>query len=164
MDVGRAIVLTTACVIGLATLLTGPAIGFFDVRPANSFTSDELGTGEASVTAVEFPGNPTLSDGTGDSNQYVLRTGDVEVNVANVTGQPMLVYKLEIHGMGYTKSSLTVLDTGMSGPQAIQLSRATIHRETVTAETYPSELRLVFRGDGPDRVVGSTNVTVQVDP
>mgnify|MGYP006298861161 CR=1 FL=1 len=160
MDVARAVVLVTAGAVVFLALLTGPA-GPLTVPADGSFGAG-LATGNASVAGVEFPDDPTLSGGRYEAGQFVLRVGDVAVRVSDVTGRPLLVYKLDVRGLEYTRSSLTVLEPGMEGSRAISLSRATLEGSSVTRDAYPGELKLVLRGDGPDRSVATRNVTVSV--
>lgn len=162
MDDARAVVLATGAVVVLLTLLTGPAIGVIAVPSDEGLGGAGLATGNATLTEVEFPADPTLSAGQYEAGQFVLRTGDVGIRVANVTGRPLLTYKLDVHGLDYTRSSLTVLEPGMAGRRSIQLSTDTLPAEAVNRGAYPGELRLILRGDGPDREIAARNVTVTV--
>jgi len=160
MDVPRAVVLATAGAVVFLALLTGPA-GPLTVPADGSFGAD-LATGNATVADVEFPDDPTIASGQYEAGQFVLRVGDVAVRVSDVTGRPLLVYKLDVRGLDYTRSSLTVLEPGMEGRRTVPLSRATLEESAVERDTYAGELRLVLRGDGPDRTVATRNVTVVV--
>lgn len=162
MDDARAVVLATAGVVVVLTLLTGPWVGLIAVPADGGLGGEGLATGNATLTDVEFPGDPTISTGQYEAGQFVLRTGDVGVRVSNVTGRPLLSYKLEVEGLDYTRSSLIVLEPGMEGPRSIQLARATLPASAVDRDSYPGELRLILRGDGPDREIAATNVTVAV--
>lgn len=162
MDDVRAVVLATAGVIVALTLLTGPLIGIFSVPAEGGLGGEGLATGNATLSEIRFPEDPTITAGQYEAGQYVLRTGDVGVRVSNVTGRPLLSYKLEVEGLDYTRSSLIVLEPGMEGPRSIQLARATLAASAVDRDSYPGELRLILRGDGSDREIAATNVTVTV--
>ncbi|MEF8776736.1 MAG: hypothetical protein V5A43_09585 [Haloarculaceae archaeon] len=162
MDVGRALVLATGAIVVVCTLLTGPHVGIIGVQADGGLGGDDLATGNATLTEVDFPENPTISAAQYDAGQFILRTGDVGIRVSNVTGRPLLVYKLDIRGLDYTRSSLTVLDPGRAGRRSIQLTRVTLSADAVEGDSYPGELRLILRGDGPDREIATRNVTVTV--
>lgn len=162
MNDARAVVLATVSVVLVVTLLTGPAVGLLTVSSPGTFGGSDLGTGNATISHVTFPDDPTLQAGRYGTEGYVLRTGDVRVDIAHVTGRPMLIYKLEVEGISYTRSSLIVLEPGTTGTRSVQLSRDTLAASAVERDSYPGQLRLVLRGDGPDRVVAAENVTVTV--
>lgn len=160
MDTSRLAVVSVVTAIVLLTVLTGPGVGLISVQESSPFDDPGILTGNATVTAVEFPENPTLSRSA--SGQYVLRVGDAAVQLASVTGRPGVVYRIDVRYLAYSRTALTVLEPGSAGTRSLKLPKATLAATSIERDRYPARLRLIVRGDGPSREVAATNVTVAV--
>ena len=159
MDRPRAALGLVTSLILCVALLTGPALGFFPVPEKEGLDAATLGTGNASISVLDLPDRASIRKGGG---VYTLRVSDATLSVTNVTGQPILVYRIDIEGMGYSRGSLTVLESGFSNQVSVQLSRSTLDASDVRETSYPATLRVLLRGDGPDRTIAEKNVTVRV--
>jgi hypothetical protein len=146
----------------VASLLSGPLVAGVDL----STTADDDGpapeTGNATVDLVDVPGTATLEKGSfGADAPYALTVPDATVRLSNVTGGPLLVYKLRIPELGYTRGTTLFLDGSMAGQRSVTLERTTVEKD-LQRDRYRGELLLLFRGDGPERTLYRGNVTVEV--
>jgi hypothetical protein len=78
-------------------------------------------------------------------------------------GNPLLTYTVDIDGLGYSRSSVTGLASLGTGTASLSLSADTLEGERLAEDRYDGQLRLVFRGDGEERVLYDRTVTVGVE-
>jgi hypothetical protein len=162
MDSGRAALAWALGVIFLLSLATGPQVGVLDVPAQQTFGGGGLGEGNASITAVEFDGRVRFEAGAYGTDVYHLRASSISLRVADVTERPMLLYKLTVPELGYSRQTNVVLDRSRRGPMTVDLAPDTFDRGAIDQETYRGTVRLVVRGAGPDRTVFERNVTIEV--
>jgi hypothetical protein len=164
MDLSRALAAGTVAVVLAVTLVSGPLVGAVDLTEArDDDTSGELGFGSVEATIVSLPDDPRLVKGQYGSGAYYLRVGPATVDVSNVEGRPMLVYKLRIPELGYARGTTTFLDGGMSGSQRFSIDEAAVSPEKVTREAYDGELVVLVRSGNESRVIERRPVTVTVE-
>lgn len=147
-------------VIILAILLTGPLM----VGPQSPDYADEpVGGGSADVTIISPPANGlSIQKSQFGGERYVLRAPSVTVDVANVTGRPMLTYKVQATNLGFSRSEILFLSPEVSGTQKITFSEETFAPSRVTKDSYQVELFVVLRASGEETLYYE-NVTVQVE-
>jgi hypothetical protein len=161
----RQAVWTVVAVIIAGALLSGPMVAGVDLSPeaeAGAETGPAPGTGTATVEVVTAPEVATLRKGSfGADAPYTLRVPDATIRLSNVTGGPLLVYKLRIRGLGYSRGTTHFLDEAAAGQRSVSLKKTTLDT-TPTQEQYQAELLLLLRGDGPERTLYRGTVTVEV--
>jgi hypothetical protein len=160
MDAARGTVFAVAGVIVLVAVATGP-VGLVSV-PDERFGGGSPGTGNATVTVVSSPGQPTLEAGRQGGDVYYLRVPDAEVEVEAVRGNPILEYSIDIEALTYTRSSIHFLGESGTGTRAVSFQSATFDAGRLDRETYRAELAVVVRADGTERVVYNEMATVEV--
>lgn len=160
MDVTRSISALTIGGILVASLFAGPLVGAVDLSPTG--TQTVLGDGEADVRIVSVPSEGRLTPSGYADTGYLLSVPPATVDVSNLSGRPMLVYKLRVRGVGYVASTTHFLDESFTGRQTLTLENAVLNRTSLPRETYRGELLVVKRVHEEDTVVHQGNVTLQV--
>lgn len=160
MDSARGVVVATAGLVVMVTVATGP-IGLLDVSGERSLES--AGEGNASVTVVSEPDQAVLERGRQGGGVYYLRVPDVEVDISELRGNPILDYSLSIDALGYSRSSIHFLGNSGTGRTGISLSRDTFDESQIEQETYQAQLTVTLRTNGTKRVVYNETTTVEVE-
>lgn len=162
MDGSEYVVGGTVALLLAVTLLSGPLVGAVDLTPDREEREFAPGAGTVEASVVSVPSNATLDRGAYGSGAYYLRVPEATVDVAAVTGQPMLVYKLRIPELGYVRGTTHFLDESSTGRRTIALDEATLAPEEIDRDRYRGELLVLTRTDSGDRTISRTNVTVEV--
>ncbi|WP_254831667.1 hypothetical protein [Haloglomus salinum] len=135
-----------------------------DIRSLAS--SDEraaYATGDMDATVLDTPETARLDRYTENgTDRYRLVVPDATVDVANVSGRPVLTYKLRIDGVGHTRGTAHVLSAAQEGPFRTGLEPSTLAADRVTNGSYAADLSLVVRSDRGTRRLHASNVTVRV--
>jgi len=122
MSAERVVAGVVVCIVGL-TLATGP-LGPLDVGT----DSDELeapGTGAATVEVVSEPGQVELEPSNDGQNLRHLSVPDTTVRVSNVTGNPILSYRVSLDGTGLSAQVLRFLGDSDGGELELDIDRRT---------------------------------------
>jgi hypothetical protein len=114
------------------------------------------------VSVVSAPDRATLDPGRQGGDLYYLNVPDTEVEIAQLRGNPLLAYAIDIDKLGYSRSSVTGLATAGDGSASLSLSQDTLDGERLTQDQYDGTLRLVLRGDGEEQVLYDRDITVEV--
>lgn len=160
MDTARGAVLAVGGIIVLVTVATGsPGLvtipdGGLDERPP--------GTGNATVTVVSTPGQPTLVPGRQGGDVYYLRVPATGVEVTELRGNPTLSYSIDVDALGYSRSSVHFLGSVGNGRNEISLARDTLDADRITREAYRAQVELTLRANDTTRVVYNETTTVEV--
>lgn len=162
MDEVEYVVAGTVAVIVLVTLVSGPLVGAVDFTDEPDETTFAPGSGEIDATVLSVPERALLEQGSYGSGAYYLRVPAATVDAERITGQPMLVYKIRIPELGYTRGTTHFLNSSNAGELTVTLSEGTIAPEQVDREQYDGELLLLTRSDAGERTLSRTNVTVEV--
>jgi hypothetical protein len=155
------VLLLSACV-GVA-LAAGPYGA--DIRSLATESDEQAAyaTGGMDATVLEAPETVQLDRYTENgTDRYRLVVPDAAVGVANVTGRPVLTYKLRIDGIGHTRGTAHVLSTAQEGTFRTSLEPSTLAADRITNDHYTGDLTLVVRSDQGTRRVHEANVTVEV--
>jgi hypothetical protein len=163
MDLSRTLVAGTVTVIIGVALLSGPLVGAVDLTQARSDDTGELGQGSAEATVVSLPDDPRLVKGQYGSETYYLQVAPATVDVSNVEGRPMLVYKLRIPELGYVRGTTTFLDGETTGPQQFSIAEDAVPPEQITSDEYDGELVVIVRSGNEGRVIERKPITVTVE-
>jgi len=155
-----AALLLAACV-GVA-LAAGPYGA--DVRSlATADDETAYATGGLNATVLDVPDTVRLDRVRGNgTDRYRLLVPDATVDVAAVSGRPVLTYRLRIDGVGHTRGTAHVLSEAQEGAFRTTLEPSTLATDRVTEARYAGELALVVRSDRGTRRIHETTVTVEV--
>lgn len=162
MDAPRAVVYATVALILGVTLASGPLVGAVDFTTERE-ESFAPGTGHADVTVTSVPDRASLEKGQFGSGAYYLRVPDATVRIAAIEGQPMLVYKVRIPDLGFTRGTTHFLDGTVDGEMALSMEETTLDPDEIDREAYAAELVVLVRGGEAEDVLYRGNVTVSVE-
>lgn len=125
---------------------------------------DAYATGGMDATVLDTPDTVRLDRYTENGTvRYRLLVPPATVGVANVSGRPVLTYKLRIGGIGHTRGTAHVLSEAQEGEFRTTLDASTLAAERIENRSYSGDLTLVVRSDRGTRRIHEGNVTVRVD-
>lgn len=158
MDLSRVAVSGVASLIVVLVLLTGPPLGIVELPSA---TSDDIGTGNATVSVESVPDTVTVERGADGTNVYYLRVPSATIEVSELRENPILDYSIAIQGMGFTRGSIHLLGDVGDGTHDISLDETTFEPDRIDQQRYEAELTLTLRGE-TEIVLVEKLVTVEV--
>ena len=160
MDLARVLPPLTACAILLVGLVSGPLVGAVDLSPEE----DEWvpGDGDADVTVLSVPDGGRLDPTRYSTDGYRVVVSPATVRVSNLTGHPMVVYKVRIPELGYVGGSTHVFDAHHAGRQELTLGEPTLRRASLPNDTYRAELLVLEREHERETLLYRQNVTLRV--
>lgn len=151
------------CILAV-TLVSGPLVPWVDLTRADAGEDPgELGQGDATAEVVSAPGRATLTRGAYGSGSYYLEVPDATVELRDVTGRPMLIYKIRLPAKGYSRGTNHFVSAEQEGTYELSLERDAWTRDEVTRDRYEGELVVLLRDGDSDRTVYRGNVTVEVE-
>lgn len=159
MNTERVVVYGVVGLIFATTLASGPLVGAIDLTTTESTS---IGEGNATVGAVSLPTSGEIASGRYGSGQYYLRVPDATVDVVNVTGTPLLAYKVEIGEMGYSRTTTHFLSASNTGSYTLSIEQDSIDADKVENETYDGQLSVFLRSSESERQLATRNITVGV--
>jgi hypothetical protein len=160
MNAGRLVYVTSTLVILLVLVLSGPLTGGIAFAPDDP---EGFGYGTISLTPETTPEEVVISSGRFDAGLLVLSVPDTIVRIEQVTGRPLVTYKLNIPTMGYVRQSLHIIDADATdNSYALSLGETPIEPELVDESQYTGTLSIEIRDDAGTRTPYSWNVTVVV--
>lgn len=151
------LVATVGLLLGV-TFASGPLVGV-SLTEAESFAP---GTGSIEASVGAPPETATLQRASHGGGVYYLRADPIDVEVANVTGQPSLTYELAVSELGHASTSVTFLDGDTAGAVRLEFEPSTVEADRVDAESYDGVIRVVATDGDGRRVVAESDVTVEV--
>jgi hypothetical protein len=150
----------TVAFVVLATFLSGPLVGFVDFTHERDVTAG-LGEGNLTVRNVSLPATATVEQGFQTQNYYV-KVADAQVQIASISGRPMLEYELSIDDLQQSYSSTHFLDAESTGTLSLALEKSTIAPDEVSGTQYNGTLVIVARYNGTEQVLRERSITVEV--
>lgn len=160
MDSIRASVAVVTVAVITISVISGPLVGGLDLTP-ESWTGSNPGSGNVSVSVKSTPESATLRRISG-RDTYRLEVPSATVNVGSVSGRPLIVYKLRLREIGYTRSTILFLNSSRVGQQNIKIEPGTTRISPPVEDTYTGELLILIRSDAGERELYEGNVTVEV--
>lgn len=161
MDTIRKLPALAATAILVVSLLSGPSVGLGQLSRTGL---DGLpGEGSASVEVVSVPVEGSLDRARYASRGYVLSIPPATVDVSNLSGHPMVVYKFRFPEMNYVTGTNHVLDERFTGRQTLTLGEPVLNRTSFERDAYRGELMVIKRVHERDTVLYRGNVTLQVN-
>lgn len=161
MDVSKVAVYGTVAVIVATTLVSGPLVDAVDFTQERDETFDP-NTGGATVTVLSTPDRARLDRGSFGAGAYYLQVPDATVRIADVSGQPILAYKIRIPELGYTRSTAHFIDEDNEGRMAVSIESDALPPDEIDRESYSGELLVVLRAGGSDEVLSRGPIPVDV--
>lgn len=148
------------------TLLSGPLVPQIDL-----VTSDEApdsrfceADGNASITVRDVPLESfTLEERRFGVDTYYLAGSDSTVYVDDVTGCPVLVYRLTIADLNYFGQQLYFLPDSEGQEVSMTVVEGTFNPEEIQQRSYDATLTILLRGD-QRRTIYQENVTIRTQP
>jgi hypothetical protein len=120
-------------------------------------------TGGLDATVLETPETVQLDRYTENGTaRYRLLVPPATVGVANVSGRPVLTYKLRIGGIGHTRGTAHVLSEAQEGEFRTTLDASTLAAERIENDSYAGDLTLVVRSERGAQRIHEKTVTVRV--
>lgn len=151
----------TVGVILLGSLLSGPMVGAVDLSSEDARTI--AGNGSVHVEVTSVPEDGRLAPARYATTGYVLSLPPATVDVSNLSGNPMVVYKLRIPELGYVAGTTHVLNERFTGRQTLTFDEAVLNRSALRYDTYRGELLILKRVHERDTVLYRGNVTLRVE-
>lgn len=149
-------------VVIFLSILSGPLVAAIDLTPSSQDYST-FGNGTASLSVQSFDSDAVvLRKGEYGSGAYLLEVPDIVVNIQEVQGSPFIVYKIRVPELGYTRSSVSVLNPEMNGTMHISLATDEIAPDRVTQSAYQAEIILLVRSGHEERVLFRESVSLRV--
>jgi hypothetical protein len=142
------------------------AFTFGPVVPGISLSSSaaeyEPASGSVNVSVSSVPESLTLERNEFGSGTYQLESSSVTTTVADVSGNPLVVYDLRIPKLQYNKETYRILSAGFEGELSIRATSDTVQPSRVSAGSYDATVTVLVRSDVGSRVVVTKNVTIEV--
>lgn len=149
-----------AIIVGTA-IISGPLVNGVDFTPQSEEFSP--GSGTAEITVKSVPRTATLTRRTTRTNEsYVLRVPDATVSVSDVTGTPLLVYKIQIRELGHTRGTTLFLNSSMGGRRSLSLEQSYFEESEVSQSEYAGTATITLRSDSGEQQIYQGNVSVEV--
>lgn len=159
MDSERGVVWGVVGLIVVTTLVSGPLVGAVDFTTEPDHTG--LGTGTATIDAVTLPDRATLTAGRFGAGEYTLRVPDATLELSAVEGRPILVYKLSIDSLGYTRSTTHFVSDRNVGRFPLSMTEDSFDPEAFDGE-YEGRLEVILRANNESREIASKSIPVEV--
>ena len=159
MDFTRTLPAITVIGVLVTSLLTGPIVSPTD--PSSAESEPIPGEGSADVEIISIPEAGTLDPVEHASSGYKLFLPSATVNVSNLSGRPMLVYKLRVPELGFISGTTYVLNSKFTGRQTLEFEEPVLDRASLERATYHGEVLVIKRVHERDTVLYRGNVTLR---
>lgn len=157
--------LTVLCICVIA-VASGPLVHGIDLtaaQPSSTLSTVDSSDGSLTVQETEFaPSGYRLTRGISGSGIYKLRTPTATVRLRSVTGNVLLIYRLEIPELHYMTQSDFVVSRTSQSRLRLSIREQSIAADRISKRQYPAQVTLLARSDGSSRVLNRSNVTVDV--
>ncbi|QSG06068.1 hypothetical protein [Halapricum desulfuricans] len=160
MDQTRAVVSGVITIIVAVTLVSGPLVGAVDLTDQPGCEPSGAG-GTADIAVESLPDEATITTGRFGSETYYLSIPDAVVTVSNVSGHPLVSYRVSIPTMGRQVGTTAFLCPSVSARQTLSISRLTLDNPPEQSE-YEATLRVTLKERDGDTVVREKPITVEV--
>jgi hypothetical protein len=162
MDPARAAVALAVGIILALTLASGPLVGAVDFSQER-YSTEGLGQGNATVSAVELPSTVTFEQGRYGAGAYNLRVPDARIRLEDVRGKPTVAYTVEVDELAYSRSTTSFLSPDSEGWLTLSIDQKPFDPSEIQNDSYQGRLEIVLRGSGNETLLGAKNVTITVD-
>lgn len=145
-------------VVAVTLALSGPAVSAVSFGPS---PGGELDDGNATVASASLDGTAALTDGRFGTGVAYLRVPDATVRLSAVTGNPRLVYRVSVPGLGVDAAATTGLGPA-SRRARVRVPDRAFEPATVDRDRYRGTLSVHVQSFAVYRTVLRRNVTVEV--
>ncbi len=149
-----------AVLIVATALASGPLVGGVDLTQSQATTG--LGEGSATVANATLPDDVTFEGGRFGTETYRLTVPSATVDLASVTGRPVLAYRVVVPALDHARVSSTILSPDSEGRFAVEFEGGTVDRERIDRERYDGRLELLVRSGADSRTVATKRVAIEV--
>jgi hypothetical protein len=139
--------------------ISGPLVPGVDLspEPGTAGVEPNPGSGNVTVESVSLDGEFVVKKGAFGSGQYVLLAPDAIVTVGQVEGQPIVTYKIQVHGVGISRSSVAFLSPENSQRQVLSMGEKTVSPDRVDQDQFEIGVVVTARDEGgADEVFNET--------
>lgn len=157
----RAVVAGTVGVLLLMTVASGPLVGLELTSEEREF---DPGTGDIDVTVESVPDAGTLERASHGAGVFHVRVDPVRLQIHEITGQPMVSYRLSVPELDHTRTSVHFLDPQRTGAYDLTLDPSPLEPDRIDedVDSYDATLSVVVRDDDGERVVAEADFEVGV--
>ncbi|XGI82882.1 hypothetical protein ACEU6E_06245 [Halorutilales archaeon Cl-col2-1] len=161
MDMTRFIRLFSVLIILAGIGVSGSP---FELISAEADNGVSLGNqGSVSVKQVSLSSKVfKLEPGMYGSETYYLHTPSATVEIREITGSPILVYKMEIPELGYTGTSLRFMEEKRDSLK-LSLRRNGFSPDEIQNNSYNGTVSVLVRNGNSTRSLYSDNVSIEVN-
>lgn len=160
MKINRIALTGLTAIIVATAVISGPLIHGVDFTPQSEGLSP--GSGTAEITVKSVPDTATITRSTSRNGEYVLQIPDSTVVVQNVSGTPLLVYKIQIRELGHTRGTTVFLNSSMTGRQALTLDSSYFDESEISKSEYEGTITILLRSDAGEQQLHHGNVSIEV--
>lgn len=143
-------------------LVSGPLVSSIDFTRTGPLVGDEESSASISIissSSESYRISQDASDGT-----YYLYSSPLTVRASAVRGAPVLVYELQVPGLGHSTAALVFLnDRNAAEEITVNIEPSRVEAEKVSSSTYAASVEVRIRSGNVTREVYRENVTVEVD-
>lgn len=161
MSYRRAVVPAVVGLVILTAVAFGPLVSGLSLasEPPPAITNE----GTLTIESVDFPTNVTVRPASyGAANAYV-NVPPASVAFSSISGQPTLLYRLQIPAVNYSFSTSHFLNADEHGPTyEATLKPMSVDKERFEKQRYPGVLTVAVHDTDGRHVAASQNITVQV--
>jgi hypothetical protein len=161
MDHGRVVAAGIVAVVAVTAVLSGPLVGGVDLTPEPD-EAPPPGSGVANVSVISIPDRAAFVRNSMDRATYELQVPDATVRVANITGRPLLVYKIQVRELGHTRGTTLFLNSSMSGRRVLALEDGQFEKSRISQSHYNATITVLLRSDSGEQELRRENATVAV--
>lgn len=160
MDTERTVVYGTVSLVLLTTLASGPLVGAVDLTTEPDRPT--FGDGTVTVRSVAIPESGELTKARFGAGRYYLRVPPASVYLERVTGNPRLVYRIQIDALGYSRNTVYALSSENVGRFTLTLGRDRLETSDFDRSSYEGRLSVERWSGGTERHLVTRNITIEV--
>ncbi len=159
MDPVRALEGVAVAVVVCGLALSGPAVGLL---APTADTPATVGDGNATVADVTIRGDVVVDRGRFGSGVNYLRLPDARVDVAELRGEPRLIYEVRVPGLDVEATTIEQLGPGRAGASRLRPDDRALAPGTASERSYAATVTVRVQSFELDRTVYRANRTVEV--
>lgn len=159
MHTKRPVVAVVAVVL-VTTLASGPFVGAVDLTSEPDRPT--FGHGNLTVENTTLPTEAKLSPARFGAGGYELRVPPASLQIRTVTGYPRLLYEIDVHELGHTRSTMHSPPPAFTGEYELTMEGGSIDATDVEADRYRATVSVTRMANHTSYGIASRNVTVEV--
>lgn len=161
MNYNRVALTGLTSIVLVTAIISGPLVAGVDLSPGSGEIAP--GSGTADIRVESAPSTAVIDRTSGDTDEsYELMVPDATVSVSNVTGTPLLVYKIQIRELGHTRGTTYFLNSSGTGRRSLSLDRSYFSRAEISKSEYSGTATIILRSDTGEQQLYHGNISVKV--